>query len=68
MKSNDFYIVYRCKVCGKHTVLFSNEVTHSEQESIYITCGHNGRHKNICVVGKYDNLKECMNQRFSTLI
>ena len=59
------YIVYRCKVCNKHTILLGEEVTHSEKESKYITCGHDGRHKKLVVAGAYDNLKECMdNHRY----
>ena len=62
-------IVYRCKECGKHTILFKAEVTHSERESRYLTCGHNGKHKlGMIVCKKYDNLKECREQKFSTLI
>lgn len=54
------YIVYKCKICEKHTVLFKNEITHSEKESRYITCGHDGRHKHLTVVGAYDNIEKCM--------
>ena len=62
-------IVYRCKVCHKHTMLFESEVTHTEMESRYLTCGHNGQHKlGMIVCKKYDNLKECREQKFSTLI
>lgn len=54
------YIVYKCKKCGKHTILLGEEVTHSENESKYITCGHDGRHKRLIVTGAYDSIKECM--------
>ena len=57
------YIVYRCKICNKHTILIREEVTHSEKESQYLTCGHDGRHKKLIVVGAYDNIKECMDRR-----
>lgn len=60
---NDGYIMYRCETCNKMTILLSEEVTHSEKESIYITCGHNGKHKRLRVVGRYDNLKECMEKQ-----
>lgn len=58
------YIVYRCKICNKHTILIKEEVTHSEKESQYLTCGHNGRHKNLIVVGAYDNIEECMDNHY----
>lgn len=54
------YIVYKCKICGKHTILLGEEVTHSENESKYITCGHDGRHKRLIVTGAYDSIKEVM--------
>jgi DNA-directed RNA polymerase subunit RPC12/RpoP len=54
------YIVYKCRSCGKHFVLFTNEVEHSEKESRYITCPYHGKHIDIIVCGRYDNLKECM--------
>ena len=56
----DYYIVYRCRTCGKHFVLFSNEVKHSEEESTYLTCSYNGKHKDIIVCGRYESIKECM--------
>ena len=62
-------IVYRCRVCNKHTMLFKAEVTHSEMESQYLTCAHDGRHKlGMIVCRKYDDLKECREQKYSPLI
>ena len=68
MECKDYYIVYKCCTCNKHFILLSNEVTYSEKESIYLTCSYNGKHKRICVVGRYDNLLQCFEQKFSTLI
>ena len=59
---NDGYIIYKCLTCGKCTILLSNEVDHSEQASMYLTCGHHGKHKNLIVVGKYASIKEYMKQ------
>ena len=56
----DRYIVYRCKICGKHTILISNEVDHTEKAGKYQTCGHDGRHRELIVCGAYDSIKECM--------
>lgn len=54
------YIVYRCRDCRKHFILLTDEVKYSEKESRYITCPYHGRHNQIEVCGRYDNLKECM--------
>lgn len=54
------YVVYRCKICNKHTILINAEVNHSERAGRYMTCGHDGRHRSLVVTGAYDNLKECM--------
>lgn len=51
-------IQYKCKSCNKTFFLLDEEVTHSERESIYITCPFNGKHKNIKVTNKYGNIKE----------
>lgn len=56
----DAYIIYKCKICGKHFILMTNEIKYSEKESKYITCPYHGKHKNIIVVGKYESIKECM--------
>ena len=56
----DGYIIYKCKICNRGFILFTNEVKHSEEESSFITCPYHGKHKNIIVVGKYENIKECM--------
>ena len=63
---NDCYIIYRCKICGKHFILMTNEVEHSERESKYLTCPYHGSHKRISVIGKidrYGQIKKCMEQR-----
>lgn len=57
------YIAYKCKICGKSFILLTDEVKHSELESKYITCPFNGKHKNIIVCGRYEDLKECMDTR-----
>lgn len=54
------YIVYKCKTCGKHFILMTDEVKYSEEESKYITCPYHGKHKDIIVCGRHDDLKECM--------
>ena len=57
------FIHYKCRVCGKSFFLLSKEVQHSEEENRYITCPYFGRHRNIHVVNKYANLKECMEKQ-----
>lgn len=39
------------------------EIQHNEKEDRYITCPYFGRHRNIHVVNKYSNLKECMEKQ-----
>lgn len=53
-------IVYKCNSCKKHFILLTEEVTHSEQESRYITCPYHGSHRNISVAGKYEDIEKCM--------
>lgn len=54
------YIVYKCIKCRKHFILLTNEVKYSENESKYITCPYFGKHKDIIVCGRYEDLKETM--------
>jgi DNA-directed RNA polymerase subunit RPC12/RpoP len=54
------YIVYRCETCGKHFLLFTKEVTHSEKESKYITCPFHGKHKDIRVCYRDDSIEDCI--------
>lgn len=59
MDNKKKWIMYECKTCKKHFALLIGEVEHSEQESQYITCSYNGKHKNIHVVNCYENIEEC---------
>lgn len=61
--NKDSYIVYKCRECNRGFVLFSNEVDHSEEESLFITCPYYGKHRDIIVINKFDSLKECMEHR-----
>jgi len=54
------YILYKCKRCKKHFILLTEEVKFSEEESNYITCPYFGKHKDIIVCGKFEDLKEVM--------
>lgn len=56
------WIIYRCKVCGKVFALIEEEVDISEEGSKYITCPHHGKHKQVIVIDKFADLKECMKQ------
>lgn len=51
-------IQYTCKDCKRTFFLIEDEVTYSEQESRYITCPYDGRHKSITVSDRYGSLKE----------
>lgn len=56
----DGYIIYKCLTCNKIFILMTNDVDHSERESRYISCPYFGKHKNIIVCGKFDSIKEVM--------
>lgn len=56
----DRYIIYKCRVCNRGFILFSNDVRHTEEESKFITCPYHGKHKDIIVVGAYEGIGECM--------
>ena len=56
------YVIYKCKECKKHTILIRDEVDHSEKAGVYMTCGHDGRHRDLVVTGAYDNIEECMEE------
>lgn len=56
-------ILHRCNICGRHFSLYDKELQAMKEEGVkYITCSYNGKHNNISVIGKYDNIKECMQQ------
>ena len=57
------YITYKCRSCNKTFILLEEELKHDEEESRYITCPYHGKHKDIIVTGKYDDLNECMKDR-----
>ena len=59
----DAYIIYRCRICGKHFILMTNEVVHSEEESRFITCPFRGKHKDIVVINRFENINECMEKQ-----
>ena len=54
------YIVYKCAQCGCVFIIPMEYVTY---KSDYMTCPLHGKHKDILVVGAYDDLLECMSNR-----
>lgn len=52
------YIVYQCCRCGVIFIIPKEYVTRDDN---YLTCPKMGRHKDIRVIGAYDDLSECMN-------
>ena len=60
------YLCYKCNVCKIVFIIPVEDVQRMEKEGKYIAC--NFGHKNIKKVGKYEDLKECREQRYSTLI
>ena len=60
------YVAYKCLVCKTEFIIPSEHVIRMELAGKYIAC--NFGHKNIKKIDKYADLKECMQQRHSTLI
>lgn len=55
------YIGYECQVCGAEFVMLTDQLKQREIEGRYIACPFG--HKNIDVLGRYDDIKECMDNR-----
>lgn len=60
------YIAYKCKVCNTFFIIPVEDVERMKAQGKYIACNYG--HKNIKEIDKYADLKECMQQRHSTLI
>lgn len=52
------YIAYRCLVCKMTFIIPTEDVERIEKSGRYIAC--NAGHKRIKELGKYDDLKQCM--------
>lgn len=51
------YLVYKCKSCGVEFIIHKDYIDTNRN---YLTCPLHGKHKNIIVIGAYDDLEECM--------
>ena len=51
------YIVYKCRSCGTEFAIHQEFVNRNKN---YLTCPMFGKHRDIIVIGAYDDLEECM--------
>jgi len=63
---NKPYIIYKCRECNRHFILYADEVEYTEEEATYITCPYHGKHHNIIVVGAFEDVIDCMGIRKDT--
>lgn len=55
------YMAYQCRQCGTVFIIPTEYIERMEKQKRYIAC--NFGHRNIEKLDKYDNLKECMQER-----
>lgn len=55
------YIAYKCNVCKMGFIIPTEDVAMISKSGRYIAC--NIGHKNIIEIGKYDDLKQCMEEQ-----
>lgn len=56
-------ILHKCQVCGRHFSLYDEELINIDEKEVkFITCPYHGKHKQINIIGKYDNIRDCMKQ------
>ena len=60
------YIAYQCNVCRIFFIIPVEDTERMKAQGKYIAC--NFGHKNIKEIDKYADLKECREQKYSTLI
>ena len=63
---NDKMIIYKCNICGRNFILFSNQLKYSEEEGRYIACTYFAGHRDITVIGqinRYGEINKCMQNR-----
>lgn len=54
-----YYTVFKCKRCGKETILITGEVSSTVTYGNYISCAHCGN-KKLIKIKETDDFKECM--------
>lgn len=64
---NKGYIVFKCLVCDKVTIVVNSQYDDSIEAERYMSCAHDGRHRDLIAIGKfkidkdrYKNIGECM--------
>ena len=54
-----YYTTFKCKNCGRETILITGEVKSTERYGNYIACPHCGS-KHLIKINETDSFKECM--------
>lgn len=55
------YMTFECLICKTIFIIPMEDVDRMKNKGKYIAC--NFGHRNIREIGKYDNIRECMQQR-----
>lgn len=55
------YTCYKCNICKIIFIIPTEDVERMEKEGKYIAC--NFGHKNIVLLNKYDDLRQCMEEQ-----
>ena len=55
--SEKYYTIFNCTKCNKEMILITDDLKNIEIKCAYCSC------KRLKVEGKYDSIKDCMNNR-----
>lgn len=54
-----YYTTFKCKNCGRETILISGEVSSTLKYGNYLVCSHCSSEK-LIKINEFDSFKECM--------
>ena len=54
-----YYTTFKCKNCGRETILISGEVSSTLKYGNYLVCSHCSS-KKLIKINETDSIKECM--------
>ncbi len=55
--SNEYYSIFKCLKCNKEMILISDDLKNKKIKCAYCSCSK------LKIEGKYDSIKECMNNK-----